>query len=94
MEGGNLMEEEGRLPRPQRRRFAPLWFLNELLGSFLNLRSFHLVILGGIATFAGMGGFILALVEGRGFVNALITLAVCIVGASVLSACILEHSKK
>lgn len=88
------MEEADRSPSSPHRRFAPLWVLNEILGSFLNLRSFHLVILGGMATFAGIGGFILGVAEARGLTSTLISLAIGVVGACLLSACILEHSKK
>ncbi|MFI0155611.1 hypothetical protein [Streptomyces lydicus] len=88
------MEEADRSPRPQRKRFAPLWVLNELLGSFLNLRSFHLIILGGIAMFAGLGGFILGLAEARNFTSVLISLMIGAVGVCLVAVCVLEHSKK
>ncbi|MYT33613.1 MULTISPECIES: hypothetical protein [unclassified Streptomyces] len=68
--------------------------MNELLGSFLNLRSFHVVILGGLATCAGIGGFALGLAEGRSFMSSLISLAIGIVGVCLVLVCILEHSKK
>lgn len=88
------MEKADRSPSSPRRRFAPLWVLNEVLGSFLNLRSFHLVVLGGLATFSGIGGFVLGIAEARGLASVLISLAIGVVGACLLSACILEHSKK
>jgi branched-subunit amino acid ABC-type transport system permease component len=94
MERGNLVEEADRSPRSQRKGLALLWSLNELLGSFLNLRSFHLVILGGLATCGGIGGFIMGLAEGRGFVSDLVSLAIGAAGACLLLVCILEHSKK
>ncbi|WP_143052981.1 hypothetical protein [Streptomyces sp. 2112.3] len=88
------MEGTDRSRRPQPRRFTFLWELNGLLGSFLNLKAFPVFLFGSLATFAGLGGFVLGLVEGRALLSLLVSLAVGVVGVFLLLACILEHSKK